>query len=112
MNMGKIADATFEGKFGTYAFEVFTTDTIFNPVGAVYIFSKRDVGSDGIGTHRFLYIGETHSLSERIPNHEKWHSANNYGVNCICVHQDNDADSRIRKEVDLLSVNWTPCNAQ
>lgn len=110
--MGKISDATFEGKFGTYAFEVFTTATIFNSVGAVYIFSKRDVGLDGKSTHTFLYIGQTHSLQERIPSHEKWDCVNNYGANCICVHRDNDANSRLHKEIDLLSVNMTPCNAQ
>ena len=111
--MGKIADATFKGRFGAYAFEVYTTDTIFNPVGAVYIFSKRAPNSNGGGTHTFLYIGQTHSLKERIsPNHEKWHCVRNYGVNCICVHRDNDANSRLRKEIDLLSVNKTSCNAQ
>jgi predicted GIY-YIG superfamily endonuclease len=110
--MGKIADATFEGKFGTYAFEIYTTDTIFNSVGAVYIFSKRDVNLDGSGKHSFLYIGQTHSLKERIPNHEKWHCVRSYGTNCICVHRDNDANSRLRKEIDLRAVNKTPCNAQ
>ena len=110
--MGKIADATFEGKFGNYAFEVFTTDTIFNSVGAVYIFSKRDEGPDGRATHTFLYIGQTESLMERIPNHEKWQCVHSYGVNCICVHRDNDTNSRLRKEVDLRAVNKTPCNAQ
>ena len=105
--MGKIADATFKGKFGTYAFEVYTTDTIFNSVGAVYILSRRVEG-----IHTFLYIGQTNSLRERIPYHEKWHCAKNYGVNCICVHRDSDANSRLRKEIDLLAANWTPCNAQ
>lgn len=111
--MGKIADATFKGKFGTYAFEVYTTDTVFNSVGGVYIFSKRSVGLDEKGTHMFLYIGQTRSLKERIsPNHEKWFGAKKYGFNCICVHRDNDANSRQHKEIDLLSVNKTPCNAQ
>ena len=110
--MGKIADATFKGKFGTYAFEVYTTNTVFNSVGAVYILSKRTPGSDGTYRHTFLYIGETHSLKDRIPNHEKWHCAENHGVNCICVHQDNDANSRRHKELDLLSINKTLCNAQ
>lgn len=110
--MGKIADATFKGKFSTYAFEVYTTDTVFNSVGAVYILSRRTVGSDGIGKHAFLYIGQTHSLKDRIPSHEKWHCARNYGVNCICVHRDNNANSRLHKELDLLSVNKTPCNTQ
>lgn len=110
--MGKIADATFKGKVGTYAFEVYTTDTIFNAIGAVYLFSKRTVGSDGKGTHTFLYIGQTHSLKERIPNHEKWLCVKSHGVNCICVHRDHDANSRLRKEIDLRAVNKTPCNAQ
>lgn len=110
--MGKISDATFEGKFGTYAFEVFSTDTIFNSVGAVYIFSKRDEDPDGRATHTFLYIGQTDSLKERIPNHEKWYCVNSYGVNCICVHRDNNVNSRLRKEVDLRAVNKTACNAQ
>jgi predicted GIY-YIG superfamily endonuclease len=105
--MGKIADATFKGKFGTYAFEVYTADTIFNSVGAVYIFSRRITG-----THTFLYIGQTNSLRERIPNHEKWQCARSHGVNCICVHRDSDANSRLRKEIDLRAANWTPCNAQ
>ena len=110
--MGKIADATFKGKFGTYAFEVYTTDTIFNSVGAVYIFSKRIVGLDGKGTHTFLYIGQTNSLRERISNHERLPCVRRHGVNCICVHRDGDANSRQHKEIDLLSVNKTPCNAQ
>ena len=70
--MSKIADATFHGNTGTYNFGVYTTDTVFIDVGAVYIFSKRVVGADGKGTHTFLYIGETHSLEDRIPYHEKW----------------------------------------
>lgn len=110
--MGKIADATFKGKVGAYAFEVYTTDTNFNSVGAVYIFSKRVPSPDGGGTHTFLYIGQTHSLADRIPNHEKWHCVKDYDVNCICVHRDNNANSRQHKEIDLLSVNKAPCNAQ
>ena len=110
--MGKIADATFKGKVGAYAFEVYTTDTSFNSVGAVYIFSKRVPSPDGSGTHTFLYIGQTHSLADRIPNHEKWPCVKDHEVNCICVHRDNDANSRQHKEIDLLSVNKVPCNAQ
>lgn len=110
--MGKIADATFKGKFGTYAFEVYTTDTVFNSVGGVYIFSKRSIGLDGKGTHMFLYIGQTNSLRDRILNHDRLPCVRRHGVNCICVHRDSDANSRQRKELDLLSVNKTPCNAQ
>lgn len=110
--MSKIADATFRGETGTYNFGVYTTDTVFIDVGAVYIFSKRVVGTDGRGTHTFLYIGETHSLEDRIPYHEKWPCVQRNGVNCICVHQDDNAVSRRAKEADLLAAYKTPCNAE
>jgi hypothetical protein len=64
--MAKIDDATFKGKRGSYSFEVYPTDTSFNAVGAVYIFTKRKVGSNGKGTHTLLCIGQTDSLKDRI----------------------------------------------
>ena len=70
--MVKIADAKFNGKSRSYSFEVYPPDTSFNSVGAVYIFTKREEGADGTGKHTLLYIGETDSLKDRIPSHEKW----------------------------------------
>ncbi len=110
--MAKIADATFNGKTGSYSFEVYSADMSFNAVGAVYIFTKRVVGSDGKGTHTFLYIGQTDSLKGRIPNHEKWPCVNRNGCNCICVHRDDSESSRLSKEKDLRDGNNTPCNEQ
>lgn len=111
-HVAKIADATFKGKTGTYQFEVYSNDTGFNAVGAVYIFTKRSVDSAGKGSHALLYIGQTDSLSNRIPNHEKWPCVRKNGGNCICVHRDDDEASRLRKEADLLAANDTPCNDQ
>lgn len=110
--MGKIADATFKGETGTYNFGVYTTDTVFIDVGAIYIFSKRVVDSDGRGRHTFLYIGQTSSLEDRIPYHDKWPCAQANGVNCICVHQDDDTNSRLKKEQDLLAVSTPQCNRE
>ena len=110
--MSKIADATFRGKNGSYGFDVYSIDTEFNDVGAVYIFTKRVVDSNGKGSHTFLYIGQTDSLRDRIPNHEKWDCVNRNGVNCICIHRDDDEDSRIAKQTDLRARNSTPCNDQ
>lgn len=110
--MAKIADATFKGKEKSYNFEVYSLDTDFNAVSAVYIFSKRVVDSSGKGSHTFLYIGQTDSLADRIPNHEKWSCSSKNGVNCICVHRDNSETSRLAKETDLRAVNTTPCNDQ
>jgi hypothetical protein len=110
--MSKIADATFNGKTASYRFEVYTADTTFNAVGAVYIFTKRTVRPDGKGSHNLLYVGQTDSLKDRIPNHEKWPCAERNGVNCICVHRDDSESSRLDKETDLRAANSTLCNDQ
>ena len=111
--MGKLANATFPGASGkNYDFEVYSTDTNFNNVGAVYIFSKRTVNQAGKGTHDLLYIGETEKLGNRIANHEKWRFVRGYGVNAICVHVDTAENSRLAKETDLCRANNTPCNKQ
>jgi hypothetical protein len=109
--VSKIADATFKGKNGSYSFEVYPSNISFNAVGAVYIFTKRTV-ADSKGTHLFLYIGQTDSLKDRIPNHEKWPCVNRNGVNCICVHRDDSEKSRLDKESDLRAGNSTRCNDQ
>ncbi|MFY9227526.1 MAG: hypothetical protein WAQ98_32945 [Blastocatellia bacterium] len=110
--MAKIADITFKGKSGSYSFEVYPKNTSFNDVGAVYIFTKRKVSSDKKATHTLLYIGQTDSLKKRIPNHEKWPCVEENGVNCICVHRDDNEKSRLNKETDLRVSNQTPCNEQ
>lgn len=110
--MAKIADATFKGSSGSYSFEVYLSDTVFNAVGGVYCFTKRSIDAAGKGSHDFLYIGETDSLADRIPNHEKWPCVRRHGANCVCVHRDNDGRSRLKKETDLRAANPTPCNEQ
>ena len=108
--MAKITTATFNGKTGKYNFDVFPVETSFNAVGAVYIFTHLKVNPDGKGTHTLLYIGETESLKERIPNHEKWPCVKREDVNCICIHRDDNSTSRHAKEADLIAGNNTPCN--
>ena len=111
--MGKIADATFTGVSSRkYSFTAYTLDTSFKNVGAVYIFTERRVGSDGNGRHTLLYIGETSELADRLDNHEKWPCVQRHGCNCICVHADEDEDSRLEKVTDLRHGNKTPCNDQ
>ncbi len=108
--MAQIAHVTFDGKNDSYIFEVYPSDETFDAVGAVYIFTKRTVDDSGKGSHSFLYIGETGSLADRIPNHEKWPCVEQNEANCICIHQDDSEDSRLNKEADLLARYSTPCN--
>ena len=108
--MAKIGDADFVGVSGKkYAFGVYSSDTTFKDIGAVYIFSKR-TESQGKGSHSFLYIGETGRLGTRISGHEKWPCVKQHGVNCICVCAENHQNSRLDTEADLRMNKITPCN--
>jgi hypothetical protein len=110
--MGKIADATFSEASGTkYSFGVYTLDTGFKNIGAVYIYTKRTV-NEGKGTHEFLYIGETEELANRLSGHEKLPCVYRHGVNCICVHVEENENTRLKIETDLRHANDTPCNDQ
>ena len=55
--MAKIGDADFVGVSGKkYAFGVYSTDTTFKDIGAVYIFSKR-TERQGKGSHSMALCG-------------------------------------------------------
>jgi len=108
--MDKIADAEFIGAPGIkYSFGVYSLDAKFENFGAVYVFTKRTV-KGGEVTHSLLYIGQTKELYDRITSHEKWPCVQRRDVNCICVHADDDEDSRLKKERDLLYNYDPPCN--
>ena len=110
--VGKIADATFVGASGTkYSFAVYSVDTAFKDIGAVYVFSERTV-SNGKGSHHFLYVGQTEELGTRIGSHEKWLCAKRNGVNALCVHVNSHQGSRLSIETDLRKANDPPCNEQ
>ena len=106
--MAQIETVTFTGSSSEkYDFTAYTTDTAFNEVGAVYIFTKRENSR-----YTPLYIGQTDNLKERIPNHEKWPCVRRNGVNSICVLSDSSQSSRLQTESDLLDKRNPPCNAQ
>jgi len=101
VNMGKIADATFKGKNGNYDFEVYPVTEKFDAIGAIYAFTRREIDKTGKGRHTFVYIGRAKSLRDQIPEHEKWPWVKKYGINCICVHCEQDERLRMEKELDL-----------
>jgi len=110
--MAKIANATFEGQSGVhYYFETFSLDHEFDNIGAIYIFSKRTY-ENRKGSHKFLYVGQTDQLANRIISHEKWPCLTAHDVNCICVLQDGNKHSRENIEKDLIRSDDPPCNRQ
>jgi hypothetical protein len=108
--MTKLATATFKGKSGNeYPFNVYTFDTNFSEVGAVYIVTKR-IKSEETYNHSFIYIGQTDNLKERFTNHHKQTCFEKNNANCICTHQEDNEKTRLVVESDLINANNTPCN--
>lgn len=110
--MGKINESlSLNGKSGSvYGFDVYTYDTTFNAVRAVYAVTNRHQNNAGTMTHTLIYVGQTGDLSERFDDHHKARCFERNGANCIGVHRDNDEDSRLSKEADLLEQWSTSCN--
>ena len=93
-----------------YNFQVYTTDTLFNPIAGVYMFTKRWIDTQGKIWHRLLYIGEAQSFKDRPlnSNHEEWANAVALGFNCICVYPTNG--DRVAIQDDLIDKYDPPLN--
>ena len=110
--MIKIGTITLRGLSGNkYDFNVYKWGTGFKGFGAVYYISKRVVKSDGTVSHKKIYIGQTGNMSDRFDDHHKAQCFVDNGVNSISIHQDDDKDSRLEKEADLISTHEPPCNS-
>jgi len=109
--MAKIGVATFTGQSGTkYDFNIYPMGTTFKEIGAVYAVTKRYKNSKGGYSHDIIYIGETGDLSTRFDDHHKADCFVEYEANCACVHRDDDEESRLSKEDDLVKKQNPHCN--
>jgi hypothetical protein len=109
--MPKLSNVTFTGASGkAYNFEVYPIGTVFNDVGGVYAITKRYRNNQGGYSHDVIYLGETEDLSTRFNNHHKADCFDQREANCICTHRDDNANSRLTKEADLIKRYTPPCN--
>ena len=109
--MAKLGTITLKGLSGTeYKFNVYKWDTDFDDIGAVYYISNRHKDDDGGWKHTKIYIGQTGDLSDHFDNHHKSECFEDHDVNAVSVHRDDDEDSRLVKEIDLIMVLNPPCN--
>ena len=109
--MAKISTATFRGKSGeTYSFNVYPMGQAFKAVGAVYAVTRRYKNSSSGHSHEIIYVGETSDLSTRFDDHHKADCFVRQNANCICTHGDDDEDSRLAKEDDLIKQHNPLCN--
>ncbi|RKU28976.1 hypothetical protein C6497_07210 [Candidatus Poribacteria bacterium] len=110
--MSKIEDFAFYGVTGhQYIFQVYPIGTEFKDIGGVYIFSRREINSQGSGTHNLLYIGQSISFPRRLTRlHDKWNSVFRNGGNCVCVYSDLNDGNRNKIEEDLIRKYQPPLN--
>ena len=102
-----ITKCKWTGKSGKeYIYEIYPISTNWNDVAANYIFAK----STGPTTWEPVYIGETHSLKERLPNHNELPCIGRHGGSHVHVHQNANKHVRLAEEADLLANNISPCN--
>ena len=95
------------GASGTkYSYTIYTMDTNWNDVPGNYIFAKE------VSPHSWsaVYIGETESFKDRLPNHNELPCIRKNGGTHIHAHNNNSSSDRLKEESDLCKANNAPCN--
>jgi len=109
--MAKLGTITLKGQSGAeYKFNVYDWGTNFDDIGAVYYISNRYKDNVGAWTHTKIYIGQTGDLSERFDNHHKAECFEDHNANAISVHKEENENSRLILEEDLIEALNPPCN--
>lgn len=110
--MSKLGDVTLHGTSLSYPFEIYSTGSEFDAVGAVYAFLRRMILPNGNVIYpEILCTGQTDSLKDSISNHEKWLCVSRNGGNCIGFHRNDSKKSRLAIEADLAASNSIRCNS-
>lgn len=111
--MPKLTEAMLSiiGKSGKeYLFHIYSTDTTFQDIGAVYLFTKRKLATDKKHYHTLIYCGITGDLSERFNNHHKVDCIEKNDANCICIMFIEKEEMRKQIEADILKAKNCACN--
>lgn len=109
--MAELEKVIFAGGSGTrYNFTAYSNDTDFNPVGAVYVITKRYQNNKDGYSYSIIYIGQTGDLSERFDDHHKSSCFSKYNANSICIFPEENEQRRLDIESDLLDNYSPPCN--
>jgi hypothetical protein len=98
--MAKAGEVSFLGNSRTvYKFGVYTLDTNFTDIGAVYIFCS----TNAKGQHQPRYVGATGELGHHIQDYNQWPRIRQCDVKCICVRVDKSESSRASIASDLIA---------
>lgn len=101
--------AQWNGQSGrVYQYEVLHLHgTPWNDAPGNYIFCKVEQGR-----WVAVYVGQTDSFSQRLPNHEVRYCASIHGATHIHAHVHVNAGARINEEKDLIILHQPACNKQ
>ena len=90
-----------------YMYKIYSVEgTTWNDVPGNYIFAKLSKPH----TWKAIYIGETESLKDRIPNHNELPCIRcNKGTH-VHAHINRDSQARLAEEKDLLAIHTILCN--
>ncbi len=89
-----------------YEYSIYAMDSNWNDVPGNYIFAKETPPN----RWQAVYIGETESFKDRIPNHNELPCIRRNGGTHVHAHTNRDRQNRLDEEADLLANNHTPCN--
>jgi len=89
-----------------YLYDIYPIGTDWNDVPGNYIFAREYEPNKWTA----IYIGETESFKDRLPNHNELPCVKRNGGTHIHVRINRDSDARLKEEADLLANNKTPCN--
>ncbi len=106
-----MAKLTLTGASGTeYDFGVCPDGESVPVVAGLYYVSARTQNEEGKYFHSHIYIGESENVPERFNGHHKEDCFAQHNANCVSVHPDDDNQSRLNKEADLIAAYDPPCN--
>jgi hypothetical protein len=89
---------------------VFDWGTTFKPAGGVYAVTRATPKSEGGNSHHVLYLGQTSDISERFEAHHKVDCFRQNGANCLGVFIQENEDTRLAAERDLIASYNPKCN--
>ena len=96
------------GLTGTaYAYTPMTIESAWNSVAGNYAFASQTE----LGNWRILYVAETPSLRDSLPQHPLWPEALKFGCTHVLAHLNDDgAQARQLEEHDLIVALEPPMN--
>ncbi len=89
-----------------YLYTIYQMNTSWNDVPGNYIFAKETTPHNW----EAVYIGETESFKDRLPNHEALPCVRSNGGTHIHARTNSNSQARLAEEKDLLDSHKTPCN--